>query len=174
VIERCSDPLISDATYLVTTVSIGRRPAITNNKHDFPSAITEIHVTYPANRAGPANSDISTVEDMFDELVRRGGNPVREVAAALRAMGYVPAVPERMGDKPREVYLGWADPARDYARGKFTLSLDARTVWFRQQDDQKRIQDMPGAYPTGSYVGIRISVSDGVAHATAAARQVKR
>jgi hypothetical protein len=130
-------------------------------------------VSHPANRVVPADSDISTVEDMFDELVRRGGNPVREVAAALRAIGYVPAVPERMGDKPREVYLGWADPARDYTRGKFTLSLDSRTVWFRQQDDQRRIQDMSGTYTTGSYVGIRISESDGVTHATAAARQVK-
>src|ERR1700678_4114436 len=119
VIERSGDPLISDATYLVTTVSIGRRPAITNSKHDFPPAITEIQVTYPANRAGPADNDISTVAYMFDELVRRGGNRVREAAAALRAMGYVPAVPERMGDKPREVYLGWADPAREYPRGKF-------------------------------------------------------
>ncbi len=111
---------------------------------------------------------------MFDELVRRGGDPVREVAAALRAMGYVPAVPDRMGGKPREVYLGWADPARDYTRGKFTLSLDSRTVWFSQQDDQKKIQDMPGTYTTGNYVAIRISVSDGVTHAMAAARQVKR
>jgi hypothetical protein len=33
---------------------------------------------------------------------------------------------------------------------------------------------MPGAYTTGSYVGIRISESNGVTHATAAARQVKR
>lgn len=101
----------------------------------FPPAITEIKVSHPANRVVSSDSDISTVEDMFDELVRRGGNPVREVAAALRAIGYVPAVPEQMGDKPREVYLGWADPARDYTRGKFTLSLDSRTVWFRQQDD---------------------------------------
>jgi hypothetical protein len=97
-------------------------------------------VSHLANRVVPADSDISTVEDMFDELVRRGGNPVREVAAALRAIGYVQAVPERMGDNPREVYLGWADPARDYTRGKFTLSLDSRTVWFRQQDDQRGIQ----------------------------------
>jgi hypothetical protein len=158
----------------LTTASIRRLPAITSNKHDFPLAITEIQVTYPANRASPADSDISTVEDMFNELVRRGGNPVREVAAALRAMGYVPEVPVRMGDKPREVYLGWADPAREYTRGKFTVSLDSRTVWFSQQDDRKRIQDMPGVYTTGSYAGICISVSDGVAHATAAARQVKR
>jgi len=75
-------------------------------------------MTHPANRIRPADSDIPTVEEMLDELSRRGGHAVREVAAALRAMGYVPAVPERIGDKPREVYLGWADPVRDYTRGK--------------------------------------------------------
>ena len=32
---------------------------------------------------------------------------------------------------------------------------------------------MPGAYTTGSYVAFRISVPDGVAHATGAARKVK-
>ena len=111
---------------------------------------------------------------MLDELFRRGRDPVREVADALRAIGYVPDVLERIGDKPREVYLGSADPARDYARGKFTLSLDSKTVWFRHQDDQKRIRGMPGTYTTGSYVAIHIDLPDGVAHATAAARQVKR
>ena len=111
---------------------------------------------------------------MFDELVRRGGDPVREVEAALRAMGYVPAVPERQGDKPREVYLGWADPARDYTSGKYTLSLDSRTIWFSRLADQQEVRDMPGAYTTGNYVAFRIYEPGGVAHATAAARKVKR
>jgi hypothetical protein len=56
----------------------------------------------------------------------------------------------------------------------FTLSLDARTIWFSRQADQHEVRDMPGAYATGSYVAFRISVPDGVAHATAAARKVKR
>jgi hypothetical protein len=34
---------------------------------------------------------------MLDELVRRGGDPVREAEAALREIGYVPDVPERQG-----------------------------------------------------------------------------
>jgi predicted nucleic acid-binding protein len=164
----------ADATHLATAVVMGADRFITNNRRDFPATITEIQVTYPADLAGPADSDISTVEGMFNELFRRGGDPVREVEAALRAMGYVPAVPERGGDKPREVYLGWADPARDYTRGKFTLSLDSRTVWFRQEDDQRGIRDMPGAYTTGSYVAFRISAPGGVAQAMAAARKVKR
>ncbi len=131
-------------------------------------------MTNPASRVGPVDSDISTVEDMLDELVRRGGNPGREVADALQAMGYAPDVPERMGEKPREVYLGWADPAREYFRGRFTLFLRSKSVLFGQHADQQRIQDMRGAYTTGSYVAIRISGSDGVAHARAAARVVKR
>jgi hypothetical protein len=131
-------------------------------------------VTYPADLAGPAGSDPGSVEAMLAELVRRGGAPVREVAAALRAMGYVPAVPERQGDGPRQIYLGWSDPAQDYTSGKYTLSLDARTIWFSRQADQHEVRDMPGAYTTGSYVAFRISVPDGVAHATAAARKVKR
>lgn len=164
----------ADATHLATAVGMGADRFITNNKRDFPPTITEVQVTYPDDLAGPADSDIGTVEGMLAELVRRGAAPVREVAAALRAMGYVPAVPERQGDGPREVYLGWADPDRDYTRGKFTLSLDAGTIWFSRQADQHEVRDMPGAYATGSYVAFRISVPDGVAHATAAARKVKR
>ena len=144
---------------------------ITNNKRDFPPTITEILVTYPAD---PADGDISTVKDMFDELVHRGHGPVREVEAALRAMGYVPELPERRRNQPRQVYLGWVDPARDYTNGKFTLSLDSRTIWFSHLADQKAVGDMPGAYPTGGYIGFRIYESGGVAHATAAARKVKR
>jgi hypothetical protein len=95
------------------------------------------------------------------------------VEAALREMGYEPDVPERLGDKPREVYLGWADPARDYVRGRFTLSLDSRTVWFNHLADQEKIFEMPGAYSTTRYVAFRIYEPDGVAHAAAAARKVK-
>jgi hypothetical protein len=131
-------------------------------------------VTYPADLAGPADGDISTVKGMLDELVRRGRGPVREVEAALRAMGYVPAVPERRGDKPREVYLGWADPARDYTSGKYTLFLDSRTIWFSRLADRQEVRDMPGAYSRGGYVAFRIYEPSGVAHATAAARRVKR
>ena len=164
----------ADATHLATAVSMGADRFITNNKRDFTTAITEIQVTYPADLADPADGDISTVKGMFDELVRRGRGPVREVEAALRAMGYVPAVPERRGDKPREVYLGWGDPARDYIMGKFTLSLDSKTVWFSHGDDKRAIRNMAGAYTTGSYVAFRIYEPGGVAHATAAARKVKR
>jgi hypothetical protein len=63
-------------------------------------------------------------------------------------MGYVSAVPERRGDKAREPYLGWADPARDYTSGKYTLSLDSRTVWFSHEADKREVRDMPGAYST--------------------------
>ena len=89
-------------------------------------------------------------------------------------MGYVPAVPGRRGDGPRQVYLGWADPARDYTRGKFTVSLDSRMVWFSQENDKRAVRGMPGAYTTGSYVAFRLSAPDGVVHATAAARKLKR
>ncbi len=164
----------ADATHLATAVGMGADRFITNNKRDFPPTITEIQVTYPADLAGPADSDISTVEGMLAELVRRGGAPVREIDAALRAMGYVPAVPERRGDKAREPYLGWADPARDYTGGKYTLSLDSRTVWFSHEADKREVRDMPGAYSTGGYVAFRISVPGGVAHATAAAGKMKR
>ena len=52
--------------------------------------------------------------------------------------------------------------------------VHARTIWFSRQADQHEVRAMPGAYTTGSYVAFRISVPDGVAHATAAARKVKR
>lgn len=147
---------------------------ITTNKRDFPPTTTEIQVTYPADLPAPADGDTSTVHGMLAELVRRGGDPVREVEAALREMGYVPAVPGRRGDGPRQVYLGWADPARDYTRGKFTVSLDSRTVWLSQENDKRAVRGMPGAYTTGSYVAFRLSAPDGVVHATAAARKLKR
>jgi hypothetical protein len=38
-----------DATHLATAVSLGADRFITNNKRDFPSAITEIQITYPAD-----------------------------------------------------------------------------------------------------------------------------
>jgi predicted nucleic acid-binding protein len=39
----------ADATHLATAVSMGADRFITNNKRDFPPAITEIQVTYPAD-----------------------------------------------------------------------------------------------------------------------------
>jgi predicted nucleic acid-binding protein len=164
----------ADATHLATAVGAGADRFITNNKRDFPPTITEIQVTYPADLADSADGDFSTVKGMLDQLVRRGGDPVQEVEAALREMGYQPDVPDRRGDKPREVYLGWVDPARDYIRGRFTVSLDSKTVWFARLADQQEIRNMAGAYTTGSYVAFRIDEPGGVANATAAARKVKR
>ena len=43
----------ADATHLATAVSLGADRFITNNQRDFPSAITEIHVSYPADRPDP-------------------------------------------------------------------------------------------------------------------------
>ena len=62
----------ADATHLATAVGMGADRFITNNKRDFPPAITEVQVTYPADLAGSAASDISTVGGMLAELVRRG------------------------------------------------------------------------------------------------------
>jgi predicted nucleic acid-binding protein len=44
----------ADAIHLATAVSMGADRFITTNKRDFPPAITEIQVTYPADLAGPA------------------------------------------------------------------------------------------------------------------------
>ena len=101
----------ADATRLATAVGMGADRFITNNKRDFPPTITEVQVTYPDDLAGPADSDPGSVEAMLAELVRRGAAPVREVAAALRAIGYVPAVPERQGDEPvRSTLAGPTQP----------------------------------------------------------------
>src|SRR6516164_6861445 len=43
-----------DATHLATAVAIGADRFITNNQRDFPTAITKIHITYPADLPGPA------------------------------------------------------------------------------------------------------------------------
>ncbi len=51
----------ADATHLATAVGVGADRFITNNKRDFPPAITEIRVTYPADLAGAARGDPSTV-----------------------------------------------------------------------------------------------------------------
>jgi predicted nucleic acid-binding protein len=50
----------ADATHLATAVGMGADRFITNNKRDFPPAITEINVTYPADLTGPVGSDPST------------------------------------------------------------------------------------------------------------------
>lgn len=39
----------ADAAHLATAVSIGADRFITNNQRDFPAAITEIQITYPAD-----------------------------------------------------------------------------------------------------------------------------
>ena len=43
----------ADATHLATAVGLGADRFITNNQRDFPSAITEVHVTYPADLPDP-------------------------------------------------------------------------------------------------------------------------
>ena len=50
----------ADATHLATAVGMGADRFITNNKRDFPPAITEITVTYPADLTGPVGRDPST------------------------------------------------------------------------------------------------------------------
>jgi len=45
----------ADATHLATAVSLGADRFITNNKRDFPQAITEITITYPADLPDPAD-----------------------------------------------------------------------------------------------------------------------
>jgi predicted nucleic acid-binding protein len=44
----------ADATHLATAVSLGADRFITNNQHDFPTAITEVRITYPADLPDPA------------------------------------------------------------------------------------------------------------------------
>jgi len=43
----------ADAVHLATAVAIGADRFITNNQRDFPAAITEIHITYPADLPDP-------------------------------------------------------------------------------------------------------------------------
>jgi predicted nucleic acid-binding protein len=45
----------ADATHLATAVSLGADRFITSNQRDFPQAITEITITYPADLAEPAS-----------------------------------------------------------------------------------------------------------------------
>jgi predicted nucleic acid-binding protein len=44
----------ADATHLATAVSLGADRFITNNQRDFPIAITEVRITYPADLPAPA------------------------------------------------------------------------------------------------------------------------
>ena len=44
----------ADATHLATAVAAGADRFITNNQRDFPTTITEIAVTYPAQLPAPA------------------------------------------------------------------------------------------------------------------------
>jgi hypothetical protein len=120
--------------------------------------------------------NVSSVDGMLTELVRRGGDRVRQVADGLTEMGYVPDVPDVRGGGQRQAYLGWSDPARaDDARAKFTLYLEPGTVSFGRAPDRRLVSELPGADTTpGSYVAFRLAGSDSVAHALAAARAVKR
>jgi hypothetical protein len=120
--------------------------------------------------------DISTVEGMVAELVRRGGSRIREVADSLGEMGYVPDVPDVRAGGQRQAYVGWSDPARvDDARAKYTLYLDPGKVTFGRATDRRIVSELPGADTApGSYVAFRLTEPDGVAHALAAARAVKR
>ncbi|HWG60757.1 MAG TPA: PIN domain-containing protein [Streptosporangiaceae bacterium] len=43
----------ANATHLATAVSLGADRFITNNQRDFPTAVTEIQITYPANLPDP-------------------------------------------------------------------------------------------------------------------------
>jgi hypothetical protein len=125
----------------------------------------------------PATSlNISTVDGMLGELVRRGGGRIREAADGLIQMGYVPDVPDVRKGGQRQAYLGWSDPARAYdARAKFTLYLEPGTVSFGLATDRRVVSGLPGADTTPeSYVAFRLTQPDGVAHALAAARAVKR
>jgi predicted nucleic acid-binding protein len=44
----------ADATHLATAVSLGADRFITNNQRDFPTTITEVRITYPADLPDPA------------------------------------------------------------------------------------------------------------------------
>jgi hypothetical protein len=122
-----------------------------------------------------ASGDTSTVEGMLAELERRGGAPVQQAAEELRKMGYVPAVPQRRASGPRQAYLGWSDPARPNARAKYTLYLEPGTISFGRAEDQDKVGKMPGAdISPESYIAFRLTAPDGVEHAMAAARKVKR
>ena len=87
----------ADATHLATAVGMGADRFITNNQRDFPATITEIQVTYPADLARPADSDISTVEGMFNEPFRRGGNPVPGSRGRAPGDGLCPGRPRTRG-----------------------------------------------------------------------------
>jgi hypothetical protein len=123
-----------------------------------------------------ASLNISTVDGMLAELVRRGGERIREVADGLIKMGYVPGVPDVRAGGQRQAYLGWSDPARaEDARAKFTLYLEPGTVSFGRATDRRVVSGLPGADTTpGSYVAFRLTGPGDVAHALAAARAVKR
>jgi predicted nucleic acid-binding protein len=44
----------ADATHLATAIGLGADRFITNNQRDFPTTMTEIHITYPAELPHPA------------------------------------------------------------------------------------------------------------------------
>jgi hypothetical protein len=53
-------------------------------------------------------------------------------------------------------------------------TVNSRTVWFSHEAGKREVCDMAGAYSTAGYVAFGISAPGGIAHATAAARKMKR
>jgi len=120
--------------------------------------------------------DASTIRDVLAVLVERGGQNVQAMYDGLIGMGYVPGVAAPRPDGTRELYLGWSDPARlDKGRTRFALYLEARMVSFRRATDRRKVAGLLGADNTpSSYVAFRLNGPDGVSHALAAARAIKR
>ena len=133
-------------------------------------------VTNAHTATGDPADDTSTVSGMLAALVKRGGPKVQAMYDGLTAMGYVPAIPDRWGGKQRQRYLGWCDPARPpEGTARYTLGLEARTVFFGRKADRRAVSELPGADNSpGAYVAFRLTEPDGVAHALAAARKLKR
>jgi hypothetical protein len=52
--------------------------------------------------------------------------------------------------------------------------VNSRTVWFSHEAGKREFCDMAGAYSTAGHVAFRASAPGGIAHATAAARKMKR
>jgi predicted nucleic acid-binding protein len=46
----------ADAVHLATAINLGADRFITNNRRDFPAAITEVRVTYPGDLPDPADA----------------------------------------------------------------------------------------------------------------------
>jgi predicted nucleic acid-binding protein len=53
-LSSCYRLRAADATHLATAVGLGADRFITNNQRDFPTTITEVRITYPAELSDPA------------------------------------------------------------------------------------------------------------------------